>query len=61
MCGALRDFVPFAQFKKREKHPWWSVNFSKVAGITCFNIKFQLNSNLADELFCISQKLFLEN
>ena len=24
--------VPFAQFKKREKHPWKSVNFSKVAG-----------------------------
>ena len=21
-CGALRDFIPFVQFKKREKHPW---------------------------------------
>ena len=31
-CGAFRDLVPFAQFKKREKHPWKSVNFSKVAG-----------------------------
>ena len=30
--GALRDLVPFVQFKKREKHPWRSVNFSKVAG-----------------------------
>ena len=29
---ALRDLVPFVQFKKREKHPWRSVNFSKVAG-----------------------------
>ena len=28
---ALRDFVPFLQFKKREKHSWRSVNFSKVA------------------------------
>ena len=28
----LRDFMPFAQFKKREKHPWRSVTFSKVAG-----------------------------
>ena len=28
----LRDFVPFVQFKKREKHPWRSVNFSKIAG-----------------------------
>ena len=22
ICDALRDLVPFAQFKKREKHPW---------------------------------------
>ena len=28
MCDALRDLVPFAQFKKREKHPWKSVTFS---------------------------------
>ena len=31
-CGVLRDLVAFVQFKKREKHPWRSVNFSKVAG-----------------------------
>ena len=31
-CDALRDFVPLVQCKKREKHPWRSVNFSKVAG-----------------------------
>ena len=31
-CGGLHDLVPFAQFKKREKHPWKSVNFSRVAG-----------------------------
>ena len=30
ICDALHDLVPFAQFKKREKHPWRSVNFSKV-------------------------------
>ena len=30
--AALRDLVPFIQFKKREKHPWRSVTFSKVAG-----------------------------
>ena len=29
-CDALRDLVPFAQFKKREKHPWGSFNFSKA-------------------------------
>ena len=32
ICDALHDLVPFVQFKKREKHPWRSVNFSKVAG-----------------------------
>ena len=32
ICGALRNLVPFVQFKKREKHPWRSVNFSKVTG-----------------------------
>ena len=32
ICGALRDLVPFVQLKKREKHPWRSVKFSKVAG-----------------------------
>ena len=26
-CGALRDLVPFVQFKKREKHPWRSMFF----------------------------------
>ena len=33
MFDALRDFVPFAQFKKREKRPWKSVAFSKVVGL----------------------------
>ena len=28
----MRDLIPLAQFKKLEKHPWRSVNFSKVAG-----------------------------
>ena len=26
----LSDFVPFVQFKKREKHSWRSVTFSRV-------------------------------
>ena len=29
-CDALHDLVPFVQFKKREKHPWRSVNFTKI-------------------------------
>ena len=34
ICGALRDLVAFVQFEKREKLPWTSVNFSKVADFT---------------------------
>ena len=34
ICGALCDLVAFIQFKKREKHPWRSVNFSKGAGFS---------------------------
>ena len=30
--NALRNLVPFVQFKKREKHLWGSVTFSKAAG-----------------------------
>ena len=29
ICHALRDLLPFGQTKKREKHPWRSVTFSK--------------------------------
>ena len=32
ICEALRDLIPFVQLKKREKHPWESVTYSKVAG-----------------------------
>ena len=28
----LGDLVPFVQLKKREKHPWRSITFSKIAG-----------------------------
>ena len=31
-CDVLSDLVPLVQFKKREKHPWRSVDFSNVAG-----------------------------
>ena len=27
-CDALLGYIPFVQFKKREKHPWMSVTFS---------------------------------
>ena len=35
MCDALRDLVPFEQFKKREKHPWRSAKLTLVRG--CFS------------------------
>ena len=34
ICDALLDLVLFAQFKKRDKHPWRSVTFMKVAGLS---------------------------
>ena len=30
ICDALRNLVPFAQSKKREKHPWRSVTSNEV-------------------------------
>ena len=47
--GELRDLVAFVQFKKREKHRWRSINFSKVAALLkltllhgCFSCFFKL-------------------
>ena len=37
MCDALRDLIPFAQFKKTEKRLWRSVTFSKVGGFLKLN------------------------
>ena len=48
-CGALRDLVSFVQFKKCEKHPWRSVNFSKVAGFKQA-LNRPLNVDYHDEL-----------
>ena len=31
ICDVSRNLVTFAKFKKREKHPWRSVTYSKVA------------------------------
>ena len=54
ICGALRILLPFVQFSKREKHPWRSVTFSKVAGCTksrkALNIVY-CNSHLVS--FCL--------
>ena len=36
ISDALRDLVAYVQFKKREKDPWRSVTFSKVAGFSVF-------------------------
>ena len=38
MCDVLRDFVPFVQFEKREKHSWRIVTFS----IACNLLKVTL-------------------
>ena len=33
-CHALRDLVPFVQFKKREKDPWRIGSFRKIVGFS---------------------------
>ena len=38
ICDALRDLVPFVQFKKREKHPWRGVNLSKHSSMGDFHV-----------------------
>ena len=40
--GALTDLVPFAQFKKREKHPWRSVTYRRYINAMP-NIKVAIN------------------
>ena len=35
---ALRDLVAFVQFKKREKHPWRRVNFTKFSSMGVFHL-----------------------
>ena len=42
--GALGDLVLFVQFKKREKHPWRNVNFSKVAGFKCHILEVRIRT-----------------
>ena len=37
LCDAFRDLIPFVQFEKREKDPWRSVTFYKVAGCLQFS------------------------
>ena len=32
ICDALHYLLPFVQFEKREKHPWKTFTFGKVAG-----------------------------
>ena len=34
-CGALRNLLPFVQFKKREKHPWRVLILVKLQDKAC--------------------------
>ena len=53
--GALNNLVPFLQFKKREKHRWRSVTFSKVADFSLFHVFLNCTngtkSSKASEMF----------
>ena len=60
---ALRVLVPFVQFKKREKHPWRSVNFSKVAGfkpgwLECYQIAQRSTYNSCNTARAVLRELF---
>ena len=52
----VRDLVPFLQLKKREKHPWRSVTFSKRKAmllrgcLTCF-LNFTNGTKLRNALY----------
>ena len=39
MLDALRNLEQFAEFKKREKYPWRSIVFTKIAGFSMFETK----------------------
>ena len=56
-CDALRDLVPLVQFKNREKHPWRSVNFSKVASWSLQVERFNLQINTPQWMFFTFFKL----
>ena len=49
----LRDLVSFVQFKKREKHQWWSVIFSKVTGskLSRNASDMLLNPDIVEDIF----------
>ena len=36
MYDTFCDLAAFTQFEKRKKHPWGSVTFSKVVGLSRF-------------------------
>ena len=47
-CGALRDLVPCAQFKKREKYTRMSVTFSSKLKVTLLHGCFSRFLNYAN-------------
>ena len=54
-CDALRDFVPFAQFKKRKKYPWRSVTFGEDKSLLACNF---IKSNTRLWVFFMFFKLY---
>ena len=54
ICDALRDLVPFVQFKKREKHPWRS-------GTKSCNTWYQIVQRITHKLKCLTKRIGLLN
>ena len=61
-CGALRNLIPFVQFKKREKHPWRSVKIKIVKMVPnrpTHHKPLRLHSHGRDKIKFIELCLFL--
>ena len=51
ICDGLCDLEALVQFEKHDKHPWRSVNFSKVAGFKLQGCNFTKINTLSWAFF----------
>ena len=51
-CDALRDLISFVQFKKRKKHPWRIVTFSRNAGLSLQLCRTNVNNSHKASYIC---------
>ena len=61
MCDALRDLVPFVKFKKREKHPWTTVNTLPWVNIFILKTIYLIFKNMFRSLHTSSSVLHIKS